>query len=266
MEKNMLSQKIARLKSMLKVDFRRAFTSPLAYIMIGAALVVPVLILVMTTMMDGSVSVNPQTGEQTVMQGFTSVWQIIGSLSSAGMSGGMDLVAMCNINLVFFAVAVFTCIFTADDFRSGYAKNIFTVRAKKGAYVASKTVISFVIGAAMVLAFLLGAMVGGAIVGLPFKLSGFSAGNLIACIVSKIGLVMMFAAVYVVAAVTAKSRLWLSILLSLGIGMLFFTVAPMISPLDAGALNLILSVVGGAIFAVGLGAVSNLILSKTALV
>ena len=52
-----------RMKSMFGVDFRRMFTSPLFYIMIGASLVMPILILVMTTMMDGSVSVNPQTGK-----------------------------------------------------------------------------------------------------------------------------------------------------------------------------------------------------------
>ena len=36
---------------MLKVDFRRMFTTPLFYIMLGISLVVPILILVMTTMM-----------------------------------------------------------------------------------------------------------------------------------------------------------------------------------------------------------------------
>jgi hypothetical protein len=63
-----------RLKSMLGVDFRRLLTSPLYYIMLCVSLVMPILILVMTTMMDGSVSVNPQTGEETVMEGFKNVW------------------------------------------------------------------------------------------------------------------------------------------------------------------------------------------------
>ena len=58
-----------RVKSMLGVDFRRMFTSPLFYIMVGASLVMPILILVMTTMMDGTVSVNPQTGAETVIEG-----------------------------------------------------------------------------------------------------------------------------------------------------------------------------------------------------
>ena len=70
-----------RLGSMLKVDFKRLFLSRSFYIIVAACLVAPILILVMTTMMDGSVSVNAQTGEETVIEGFDNVWQIIGSVS-----------------------------------------------------------------------------------------------------------------------------------------------------------------------------------------
>ena len=56
MEKR-LSQR--KLGSMLAVDFRRMFTSRYFYILLGVALAIPVLVLVMTTMMDGSVSVTP---------------------------------------------------------------------------------------------------------------------------------------------------------------------------------------------------------------
>ena len=144
-----------RLKSMLKVDFRRMFKSRLFYILIACALLVPVVMTVMLTMMDGQESVNPQTNEVTVMEGPDSVWQSIGTLPSengnAGMSasdpaaggmggmGDMDVMAMCNINMAFMGVAVFVCLFISDDFRSGYAKNLFTVRPKKSAYVISKT-------------------------------------------------------------------------------------------------------------------------------
>ena len=58
-----------RVKSMLKVDFRRMSKSKLFYILIACALVLPVIMTVMMAMMDGSVSVNPQTGEETVMEG-----------------------------------------------------------------------------------------------------------------------------------------------------------------------------------------------------
>ena len=103
-----------RLKSMLHVDFRRMFTMPLFYIMVGVSLVMPILILVMTTMMDGTITTDPQTGAQTVMEGFDTVWQIIGSSSGDSSAMSMDLVSMCNINMLFFLIAVFVCIFAGE--------------------------------------------------------------------------------------------------------------------------------------------------------
>ena len=126
-----------KLKSMLKVDFRRMFKSKLFYILIACALVIPVLMTVMMTMMDGSVSVDPQTGVETVIHGPENAWQSIGTLPDGSAMGGMDVMAMCNINMMFMLAAVFICLFISDDFRSGYAKNLFTVRAKKGDYVIS---------------------------------------------------------------------------------------------------------------------------------
>ena len=159
-----------RVKSMLGVDFRRMFTSPLFYIMIGASFVMPILILVMTTMMDGTVSVNPQTGAETVIEGFKNVWQIIGAVSGGEQTMSMDITSMCNINMMFFLVSVFICIFISEDFRSGYAKNLFTVRAKKTDYVISKTIVSSIGGGAMILAFVLGSIIGGAIASLSFEM------------------------------------------------------------------------------------------------
>lgn len=255
-----------RLCSMLAVDFRRMLTSPLFYIMIGISLVIPILILIMTTMMDGSVSVNPQTGAETVIEGFKNVWQIIGTTSGDSSSMGMDLTSMCNINMMYFIIAVFVCIFIADDFRSGYAKNLFTVRAKKTDYVISKTVVGFVTGTVMLIVFFVGAMIGGAIAGLPFTLESASIGNVVMCILSKIALSLIFVSIFVLASVIAKKKLWLSIILSLGIGMLFFMIIPIITPLNSGIINVILCLVGGAMFAFGIGAISNIILKRTSLV
>lgn len=267
-EKNSFNK---RVKSMLKVDFRRMFTTGFFYIMVGISFVVPILILVMTTMMDGTVSTNPQTGAQTVMHGFDNVWQILGSVSSSGMGAegagmSMDLVSMCNINMLYFGIAVLVGVFICDDFRSGYAKNLFTVRARKTDYVLSKTLVCFVGGACMLLAFFVGALIGGGVASLPFTMEGFDGGNLVACMLSKIFLSMIFVAIFVLASVIAKQRTWLSILLSIGIGMLFFTMVSMIAPLDAGAMHVILTLVGGGIFAVGLGAISKLVLDKTSLI
>lgn len=267
-----------RLRRMLRVDFRRLFHTKLIYILLGACLVAPILITVMTTMMDGTVSTNPQTGEETVVEGFDNAWQIIGSVSSesdsepsegdttAAAMGGMDMMSMCNINMLYFAVAALVCIFVAEDFRSGYAKNLFTVRAGKGDYVASKTIVCCVGAALMVLCFFGGAMIGGAVSGLPFDMEGFTVTNLVFCILSKVALVAVFVPIYVVMSVIAKSHLWMSLLLSLMTGMFLFMMIPMLTPLNATAMHLILCVAGGGMFGFGLGAVSRVILSKTSLV
>lgn len=255
-----------RLKSMLKVDFRRMFTMPLLYIMVGVCLVIPILILVMTTMMDGSVSVNPQTGVETVMEGFDNTWQAIGSVSSESSMMDMSLTGMCNINMLYFFVAVLVCIFVSDDFRSGYAKNLFTVRAKKSDYIISKTLVGFVGGALMLLAFFVGAMLGGAISGLPFDTGAAGVLGIVMCMVAKVLLVAVFAPIYLLMSVIAKQKTWLSMMLSLMTGMFLFTMIPMLTPLDSTIMNVVLCLAGGALFSTGFGAISNAVLRKTSLV
>ena len=262
-----------RFGSMLKVDFKRLFLSRSFYIIVAACLLAPILILVMTTMMDGSVSVNPQTGEETVIEGFDNVWQIIGSESdpNASASGdmsamSMDIVSMCNINMLYFAIAALVCIFVADDFRSGYAKNLFTVRAKKTDYVASKTLVLTFGASMMILAFFVGSLVGGAVSGLSFEMIGFNAGNLVLCVLSKMVLVSVFVPIYLIMSVVAKQKLWMSILLSMMVGMFLFMMIPMLTPLNATLGNALICAVGGVGFGFGLGAISNLVLKKTSLV
>lgn len=272
-----------RFGTMLKVDFKRLFLSRSFYIILASCLLAPILILVMTTMMDGTVSVNPQTGVETVMEGFDNVWQIIGSVNQtdantgvsadAGAAAGagmgamdMSITNMCNINMLYFAIAALVCIFVSEDFRSGYAKNLFTVRAKKTDYVASKTVVMTFGAAMMILAFILGSLVGGAVSGLPFDMDGFNVMNLIMCMLSKIVLVSVFVPIYLVMSVAAKQKLWLSILLSMMVGMFLFMMIPMLTPLNATLGHVLICAVGGFGFCMALGAISNLVLKKTSLV
>jgi len=254
-----------RLKSMLKVDFRRMFTTPLFYIMVGVCLVIPILILVMTTMMDGTVTVDPSTGVETTMEAFDNTWQAIGSVSRESTGMDMSLTGMCNINMLYFFAAVFVCIFIAADFRSGYAKNLFAVRSKKSDYVVSKTLAGFV-GGVLLLAFFVGTMVGGAIAGLPFDTGAAGVSGIVMCMLSKMFLVAVFVSIYVLMSVVGKQKLWLSLIGSLCVGMLFFNIVPMMTPLDSTMMNVVLCLAGGALCSVGLGAVSNIVLKKTSLV
>lgn len=269
MESKVIFEKISfsdRLKSMLKVDFKRMFKSKLFYILLACALILPVLMTVMMAMMDGSVSVDPQTGVETVMVGPENTWQNIGTLPGGETMGGMDVFMMCNINMMFMAVAVFICLFISDDFRSGYAKNLFTVRAKKGEYIISKTLAGFVCGAIMLILYLIGSMLGGAIAGLSFDLHGLTAGNIVMCMLAKVFLMLVFVSIFVLISVAAKQKAWLALCGSLGGGMLLFMMVSMITPLGSTIMNVALCLAGGALFAVGLGAISKVVLKKTSLV
>lgn len=268
-----------RFGTMLKVDFKRLFLSRAFYIIVASCLVAPILILVMTSMMDGTVSVDPQTGKETVVEGFDNVWQIIGSVNDlsantnpspeegAGMAAmDMSITSMCNINMIYFAIAALVCIFVADDFRSGYAKNLFTVRAKKTDYVASKTLVLTFGASIMIFAFFVGSLIGGAVSGVSFVMDGFNIVNLFMCVICKMVLVSVFVPIYLIMSVAAKQKLWLSILLSMMVGMFLFMMIPMLTPLNATVIHIVLCVAGGVGFAYGLGVISNLILKKTSLV
>lgn len=255
-----------RLKSMLKVDFRRLFTTKLFYIMVGVALVIPILILVMTTMMDGTVSVDPTTGVETVIEGFDNTWQSIANVSGDSSEMSMDLTSMCNINMMYFLAGVFICIFIASDFSSGFSKMLFVRRSKKSEYIISKFLVGVITGAVMIIAWVIGAVIGGAISGLSFDLGIAGINGLIMCIISKILLMSIFVSIFVLMSVIAKDKLWKSIICSLMIGMLFFMMIPMLTPLNSSITNVLMCLIGGIIFSIGIGAISNKVLNKTDLV
>lgn len=264
-----------RLKSMLAVDFRRMFRSKFFYIVVASCLVIPILILVMVTLMDGTVSVDPQTGVETVTEGFDNAWQIIGTPASTEAEGtdpaaAMSITSMCNINMLYFLMAALVCVFISEDFRSGYSKNLFTVRAKKTDYVISKTLVCIAGCGCMLLAFFIGSVIGGvicnAMLDLPFNFEGFTAVELTFCMLSKLVLTAVFVPIYVAASVVAKQRTWLSMIISFAVGMLLFMMIPALTPINGTIVNVLICLIGGTVFSVGLGAISNLILKKTSLV
>ena len=118
----------------------------------------------------------------------------------------------------------------------------------------------------MLLAYFFGTMIGGAVAGLPFTMVGFSLGNLIMCIWSKIMLVPIFVSIYLCMSVIGKQKLWMSMLLSFMVGMFLFTIASIAAPMNATILNVFICAIGSILFGIGLGAVSNKVLSKTSLV
>lgn len=253
-----------RFITMFKLDFRRMFTQLLIYILIGGAFLLPILFLVMTTMMDGSVSIDPTTGEEKVMEGFSNAWQALSSISSddSNASMSMELTSMCNMNLLYIAVLVLTSLFISADFRSGYAKNLFTVRTRKSDYVASKILVCFIASSFMFIAFFIGIIVGGNIAGLPFTTEGFGVSGIICSLLSKIFLSVMFVGIATVVSCFAKEKTWIAIVGSLALMMIFFTMISMLTPLNATIVNVLATLIGGGAIAFGLGACAKLILNK----
>lgn len=255
-----------RLRSMLKVDFRRMFKTKLFYIMFGIALVTPILILVMTTMVGGTTMVDPQTGVETTMEGFTNTWQAVSSIMDENSMMAMDMTSMMNMNMLYFAIAVFVCVFVAGDFKSGYSKILFTSRSEKKEYVTSKFITCIIQGSSMMIAWLIGSIIGGSIAGLSFNLGTAGVIGLIMCILAKIFLIPLFVSIFLLMSTVGKQRLWLSLMTSLMIGMLFYMIVPMMTPLNAGIMNVGMCLVGGLIFGFAINLGSKLILKKTDLV
>lgn len=242
-----------RFSSMLAVDTRRMFTQRLLWIMLGTCLVIPILILVMTTAVGGA-------------EMFASTWSIIGTVSGSGSAMSMDMTSMCNINLVYFAAAVLVSLFVTDDFKSGYAKNLFAVRAKRSEYVYSKFVICFIGCALMLLAFFVGSVLGGAIAGLPMALEGVTIANLVMCMMAKIFLMGVFVAIFLAMSILAKTKTWLGMICSFMVGMLLFMMIPSMTPLNATIVHAGMCLAGGAVFGLGISAASTLLLKKRDLV
>ncbi len=248
-----------QLHTMLRTDARRMFRQPLLYILMAVSFIIPVLVLTMVTGFA-----DPSEAGMV----FTNVWQMIGSLPSpgTGSSMSMDMTAMMNINMLYFMAAVLVCIFAAEDFRSGYAKNLFTVRVKKSGYVFSKLIVCSIASAILFLAFLTGSLMGGKIAGLSFAMNGFTAFNLLMSMLSKLFIIPMFVSVFMITASIARKRLWLSLCLSFTIGMLFFMIVPMMTGLTASVLSTLMCLAGGVLFSLWFGVISNGILSKVDLV
>lgn len=272
------SRRGGALSSMLRVDMRRMLRSRVFYIILAVALLTPIVMTVMLTAMDGNESVNQQTGEVTVLEGPESAWESIGAFPTVGTdteggeadalgAGGMDILSMCNINMVFMGVAVFVCLFVCEDFRSGYAKNLFAVRAGRGEYAISKIAVGSLCGALMLICYFAGGMLGGAISGLSFALEGgIGAGNIAMCMIAKIFLVSVFVSIFTVISICARQKTWLALCLSLGGGMLLFMMVPMVTPLASGVLNVVMCLGGGALFSVSFCAIGRAVLRSVSLV
>ena len=173
-----------RLKGMLGVDFYRLFHTPMFYIFLGIAAVIPAMIL-------GTMGMeNPQTG--TVSEPlYINTWYIIAAEMPLYVVN--NIADYANMNMVFIFGGIMVSIFIGHDYKSGYVKQLFTTHAKKQDYMLSKTIVGAFSMACMCITYMLGAVGGGLFAGAAFEVNVVS---LVIAIISKMVMSLGWASLY----------------------------------------------------------------------
>ena len=172
-----------RLGGMLGVDFYRLFHTPLFYIFLAIAAIIP-------AMVSGFTSMPDQNGN--VMEPlYQNAWQIIAAAEPLYVI--RSIADYANMNMVFIFGGIMVSIFIGHDYKSGYVKQLFTTHAKKQDYMMSKTIVCAFAMACMCVTYLIGGIAGGLVAGYPFKVN---VGSLILAILGKMVLSLGWASLY----------------------------------------------------------------------
>lgn len=175
---------VKRLKGMLSVDFYRLFHTPMYYIFLAIAAIIPAMIL-------GTMGMeNPQTGVAAAPL-YTNVWHIIAAQKPLYVVS--DIAEYANMNMVFIFGGIMVSIFIGHDYKSGYVKQLFTTHAKKIDYMLSKTLVCAFAMACMCITYLLGAVAAGLLTGISFEVN---AGALVCALLGKIIMSLGWASLY----------------------------------------------------------------------
>jgi len=175
---------LKRLKSMLGVDFYRLFHTPLFFIFLAIAAIIPAMIL-------GTMGMeNPQTGI-AAQPLYLNTWHLIAA--ETPLYAVSSIAEYANMNMVFIFGGIMVSIFIGHDYKSGYVKQLFTTHAKKEDYMISKSLTCAFAMACMCITYLLGAIAGGIFAGTSFKVN---AGSLIFAILGKIIMSFGWASLY----------------------------------------------------------------------
>ena len=172
-----------RLKGMLGVDFYRLFHTPLYYIFLAIAAIIP-------AMVSGFTSMPDQNGN--VMEPlYQNAWQIIAAAEPLYVIN--TIADYANMNMVFIFGGIMVSIFIGHDYSSGYVKQLFTTHAKKQDYMLSKTIVCAFAMACMCVTYLIGGIAGGLVAGYPFQVN---VGSLLLAILGKMVMSLGWASLY----------------------------------------------------------------------
>ena len=215
-----------RLKGMLGVDFYRLFHTPLFYIFIAIAAIIPAMVLGMTSI---------ETIEGVAEPLYTNTWQVIAAENPLYVVS--NIAEYANMNMVFIFGGIMVSIFIGHDYKSGYVKQLFTTHAKKQDYMMSKTLIGAFSMACMCITYLLGTVLAGAFVGASFAVNF---GSLLCAILGKIIMSLGWASLYTFLNILFRKYFGISIASSFffGTGILIVGVAAIVG--NSSVLNIFL--------------------------
>lgn len=235
-----------RLKGMLGVDFYRLFHTPLFYIFIAIAAIIPAMILGMT---------STQTPEGAIPL-YTNTWQVIAANTPLYVVS--DIAEYANMNMVFIFGGIMVSIFIGHDYKSGYVKQLFTTHAKKQDYMMSKAITGAFSMACMCVTYLLGTVISGLLVGASFDVN---VGSLIIAIISKIIISLGWASLYTFLNIIFRKYFGISIASSFffGTGILIIGAAALIG--NSSILNIFLY--GSSVYACLSSDISTLLICAT---
>ena len=215
-----------RIKGMLGVDFYRLFHTPLFYIFLIIAAIIPAL-----------VSMPGQDGSTASL--YSNVWQIIAA--SKPLYVIESIADYANMNMVFIFGGIMVSIFIGHDYKSGYVKQLFTTHAKKQDYMISKTLVCAFAMACMCITYLIGGTASGMLAGYSFEVN---VGSLIFAILGKIVMSLGWASLYTFLNVIFRRFFGISIVSSFffGTGILIIGAAAIVENLSipTGFLNIFL--------------------------
>ena len=220
-----------RIKGMLGVDFYRLFHTPLFYIFLAIAAIIPAMVSAMTMMPD-------QNGN-TMEPLYSNVWQIIAA--SEPLYVIRTIADYANMNMVFIFGGIMVSIFIGHDYKSGYVKQLFTTHAKKQDYMISKSLTCAFAMACMCITYFIGGTIGGLLVGYETTVN---VGSLVIAILGKIIMSLGWASLYTFLNIIFRKYFGISIASSFffGTGILIIGVAAIVENLSipTGFLNIFL--------------------------
>ena len=210
-----------RLKGMLGVDFYRLFHTPMFYIFLAIAAIIPAMVSAMT-MMSG-----PDGSAATPL--YSNVWQIIAASEPLYVIN--SIADYANMNMVFIFGGIMVSIFIGHDYKSGYVKQLFTTHAKKQDYMMSKSIVCAFAMACMCVTYFIGGTVGGLLVGYD---TAVNVGSLILAILGKMVMSLGWASLYTFLNIIFRRYFGVSIASSFffGTGILIIGVAAVVENLS----------------------------------